>query len=95
MESGPENVSLTDWRKRLAFRSWHRGTKEADLLLGSFADAHLATLEPDQLARFEAVLGNPDPDLFAWITELREVPPEFDNDIMTLLKQVQLRPLND
>jgi len=94
VESGLENVSLTDWRKRLAFRSWHRGTKEADLLVGCFADANLATLDSEQLARFEALLGNPDPDLFAWITGLREVPSEFDNDIMILLKQVQLRPLS-
>lgn len=95
MESGPENETLTDWRKRLSFRSWHRGTKEADLLLGSFADAHLDTMDPEQLTRYEALLGNPDPDLFAWITELREVPPEFDDDIMAILKQVQLQPLND
>ena len=95
MEMGTENESVANRRKRLSFRSWHRGTKEADMLLGSFAAAHLETLDDAQLGRYEALLGNPDPDLFAWIMELREVPPECDNDIMELLKQVKLRPLTD
>jgi antitoxin CptB len=85
----------TDRRKRLTFRSWHRGTKEADMLLGRFADVHLATLSQDQLARYEALLENPDPDLYAWVTDLRPVPAEFDTDIMALLKQVQNGPLSD
>ena len=41
-------------RKRLLFRSWHRGTKEADLLLGSFAERHLAAFTPEQVARSRA-----------------------------------------
>lgn len=85
----------TDRRKRLTFRSWHRGTKEADMLLGRFADVHLATLDDGQLDRYEALLENPDPDLYAWVTELRPVPAEFDNDILVLLKQVQSGPLSD
>ena len=36
-------------RKRLLFRSWHRGTKETDLLLGSFAEQHLAGFTADRL----------------------------------------------
>jgi antitoxin CptB len=85
----------TDRRKRLVFRSWHRGTKEADMLLGRFADVHLASLDEAQLARYEALLENPDPDLYAWFTDLRPVPEEFDTDIMALLKQVQNGPLSD
>ena len=85
----------TDRRKRLVFRSWHRGTKEADMLLGRFADVHLASLDEAQLARYEALLENPDPDLNAWVTDLRPVPEEFDTDIMALLKQVQNGPLSD
>ena len=85
----------TDRRKRLTFRSWHRGTKEADMLLGRFANLHLATLDAGQLDRYEALLENPDPDLYAWVTELRPVPAEFDNNILVLLKQVQNGPLSD
>ena len=41
-------------RKRLLFRSWHRGTKEADLLMGSFAERHVASFSAEQLDRYEA-----------------------------------------
>ena len=40
-------------RKRLLFRSWHRGTKEADLIMGSFAEAHLAGFSEAELDEFE------------------------------------------
>jgi antitoxin CptB len=85
----------TDRRKRLTFRSWHRGTKEADMLLGRFVTLHLATLDDGQLDRYEALLEASDPDLYAWITDLRPAPEEFDNDILVLLKQVQSSQLSD
>src|SRR5215469_2515586 len=50
-------------RKRLLFRSWHRGTREADLLLGSFAERHLAGFTPEQVDRYEVLLGAEDADL--------------------------------
>jgi antitoxin CptB len=55
-------------RKRARFRSWHRGTREADLLIGSFADEHLDGFAPEQLDRFEALLEEVDADLVDWIT---------------------------
>ena len=50
--------------RRLLFRSWHRGTQEIDLVLGSFAEASLAGLDGVQLDRFEALLDCSDADLF-------------------------------
>jgi len=72
-------------RKRLHFRSWHRGTKEADLLFGSFAERHLPEFGPEQIARYEALLEVDDPDLFAWIMGRKPVPPEHDSDVFRLL----------
>ena len=69
-------------RERLRFRSWHRGTREMDLLLGSFADAYLHVLTPEQLGFYEVILELSDPDLYNWITEAEAVPAEFDNDVM-------------
>jgi len=43
-------------RRRLLFRCWHRGTQESDLILGSFAEDSLETLDNGQLGRFEALL---------------------------------------
>ena len=74
-------------RKRLLFRSWHRGTKETDLLLGSFAERHLAAFSADQLERYEALLENDDGLLYDWATGRVPPPPEHDSDIMRLLLQ--------
>ena len=62
-------------RKRLRFRSWHRGTKEMDVLLGSFADAHIAELSEDEVTQFERLLNNSDPDLYNWISGYEPLPP--------------------
>jgi antitoxin CptB len=72
-------------RKRLLFRSWHRGTREADLILGSFADANLAGFDDGRLDRYEALLGCSDADLFDWITGRLAPPPEYDTDVTRLL----------
>ena len=72
--------------KRIGFRCWHRGTREADLFLGRFADAHLGTLSEAQLDRFEALIENDDPDVFNWVTGREPVPPAFDNDVTKLLQ---------
>jgi antitoxin CptB len=62
-------------RRRLHFRSWHRGTKEMDHLLGKFADAHLDDLPEDLLNAYDVLLEESDPDLYNWITG-REPPPD-------------------
>lgn len=72
-------------RKRLRHRSRNRGTKETDLLLGRFADRHLEGFDDRQLARYEALLGESDPDVLAWISGRGTPPPEHDNDVMKLL----------
>ena len=72
-------------RERLRFRSWHRGTRELDLLLGSFADAQLAALTPEQLDEYEEILAINDPDVFSWMTEQKPVPPEHSGDVMNLI----------
>jgi len=72
-------------RKRLAFRSRHRGTRESDLILGRFADSYLADFDEDQLDRYEALLECADADLFDWITGRAIPPPEHDHDVTRLL----------
>ena len=72
-------------RRQLKFRSYHRGTKECDLLLGSFADRYVDGFDEPQLRRFGALLEVADHDLYAWATGAEPVPAEFDNDVMRLL----------
>jgi antitoxin CptB len=63
-------------RKRMAMRSWRRGTKEMDLILGPFADTHLALLTEADLQTYDRLLGENDQDLMAWILG-RSTPPEW------------------
>jgi len=63
-------------RRRLVFRAQHRGTKEADLMIGGFVARHVATLTEAELDALEAVLEFPDVDLADWLTGRRPIPPE-------------------
>lgn len=81
--------------KRIRFRSWHRGTREMDLLMGGFADANLAALTEEQLQRYEALIEVPDDLLYVWVSGKDTPPPEFDTDVFALLKAHKLDPVND
>ncbi len=78
-------MSEEDRRQRLRYRSWHRGTREMDLLMGSFADAHIATFAPAQLDQYEEILKISDPDLYSWITGAEPLPAESRGEVMDLL----------
>lgn len=54
--------------RRMRMRSWRRGMKEMDLILGRFADDALAGLTPDQLDDFDRLLAENDQDLYLWVT---------------------------
>lgn len=78
-------------RKKLLFRAWHRGTREMDLLLGSFAEAHIKGFDAEALDEFEKMLENPDPDLYDWKSG-RAVPPDTAlGTVMTLFLAHQYR----
>ena len=72
--------------KKLKLRAWRRGFKEADLILGPFADRYVATFSEPELDWFEALLEVPDQDLYGWILEREPTPAEFDGPLMHKLK---------
>ena len=72
-------------RKRLLFQSQHRGSREADVLLGGFAARHVAELDGLDLDRLEILVGQHDADLVDWISGRRPPPPELDDDLMRRL----------
>ena len=59
---------LAPLRRRLKFRSWHRGTREMDLILGRFADATLDRYDGSSLDRYGRFLEEADPDIYDWLT---------------------------
>jgi antitoxin CptB len=77
--------------KKLKFRAWRRGFREADLILGPFADTHVQDFSPAELDWFEALLEQPDQDLYAWIVGTLPTPPEFDGEIMSRIKQFRYK----
>jgi antitoxin CptB len=67
---------LDERRRRLLFRSWHRGIREVDLVLGRFADATLAGMSDAELDDYEAVLEVPTPDLVGWVMGEAPLPQD-------------------
>ena len=72
--------------KKLKLRAWRRGFREADLILGPFADQHVSTFSAVELDWFEALLEQPDQDLYGWILGTTPTPTEFDGELMNRLK---------
>ena len=68
-------------RAKLLFRSWHRGIREMDLILGGFADAEIALLDAHDLDEYEVMLETDDRDLLQWITGELDVPSAADTPL--------------
>ncbi|MEL7285925.1 MAG: succinate dehydrogenase assembly factor 2, partial [Pseudomonadota bacterium] len=58
---------LDERRRKLKFRAWRRGFREMDLLMGSFADTHIADMTDADLSEFERLLSTPDWEVYAWL----------------------------
>ncbi|SVB80399.1 uncharacterized protein METZ01_LOCUS233253, partial [marine metagenome] len=52
-------------RKRLRYHSWHRGTKELDLVLGQFGEKYLPTMSENDIDLFEAIINQNEHDIYA------------------------------
>jgi antitoxin CptB len=81
-------MNRADRLKRLHFRAWHRGTREADLLIGGFVDLHAAGWDDDQIAWYEAFLEEQDVDIMAWAIGSQEPPERFRGEIMRALQKL-------
>jgi antitoxin CptB len=79
-------------RRKLLYRSWHRGLREMDLIMGGFADAKVAQLSEGELGELERLIDVPDGDLLAWITGQAAVPPDFDSGLFRQLCDFHLSP---
>ena len=80
-----ETSDLDVRRRRAQFRSWHRGMREMDLLMGRFADAHMATLDAAELGDFEALLDLPDREVLCWFTGEVDIPSAYDTPLLRKL----------
>jgi antitoxin CptB len=72
--------------KKLKYRAEHRGFREADIIIGGFAEKHMRALSPAQLDEFERLIDQPDQDLYAWIIGKEPTPEAFDGEVMDLIR---------
>lgn len=74
--------SLDPRRKRIIWRATHRGIREMDYVVGTFARERAASATDAELAELERILDIPDQDLMAWMTGALPVPPEADSPLL-------------
>jgi antitoxin CptB len=84
MRSMPSDADL----KRLHWRAHHRGTKEADLLIGGFFDAHHGSWSPEDCTLFDEMLREQDVDIMAWAHGTAEPPQRFHGPITEALRRL-------
>ncbi|MCC5991304.1 MAG: succinate dehydrogenase assembly factor 2 [Rhodobacteraceae bacterium] len=70
MQPTPEEAR----RKMLRMRSWRRGMKEMDLILGPYADAHLDAMSAQEMDGYDRLLSENDQDLYLWVTGAQPAP---------------------
>ena len=84
-----EDLSMR--RRRLRYRAWHRGTKEMDLVLGPFADAHLEGYGRPELDRLETLMDEEDTDLLKWVMGQEPTPPHADAELLGRIIDYRLK----
>ncbi|HVF37076.1 MAG TPA: succinate dehydrogenase assembly factor 2 [Sphingomicrobium sp.] len=73
---------MDDELRALKYRAWHRGTREADLMIGGFFDAHHASWGAQERALFAMLLTEQDVDIMAWAVGTQKVPERYDGPMM-------------
>tara|TARA_Y100001968_G_scaffold289173_1_gene292021 strand:+ start:157 stop:408 length:252 start_codon:yes stop_codon:yes gene_type:complete len=83
-------MSIETVRKKLSIRSWRRGTKELDLILGRFSDKNLVKLDMAELDLYEQLLSNDDHLIEGWLFEKEESPKIFKYLVKLIRESMQL-----
>lgn len=74
--------------RRLRFRAWHRGTREADYIFGGFFDAHHAGWDEAAIAWFETLLDEDDADILGWAMGTEVAPQRFAGPQLDALRRL-------
>lgn len=79
---------MDDQLRALKWRAWHRGTKEADLMIGGFYDAHHAGWNEAEIEWFSDLLAEQDVDIMAWGIGTLPVPARFEGPMMDAFRNL-------
>ena len=86
--------AMTDRLKRLKFRAWHRGTREADYMIGGFFDRYSSAWGEAELAWYEAVVEEDDVDIMAWALGTGQPPAHLDRpEMIAAMRRLDYIPL--
>ena len=77
-----------DRLRRLRFRAWHRGTREADYMIGCYFDRFHAEWDDAAIAWFEALIEEDDVDIMAWALGTQPVPEAFAGPMMERMRRL-------
>ena len=74
--------------RALKYRAWHRGTREADMMIGGFFDANHETWNRHDCALFAALLAEQDVDIMAWAIGTQPVPERYEGPMMDAFRRL-------
>ncbi|MEP3655121.1 MAG: succinate dehydrogenase assembly factor 2 [Litorimonas sp.] len=86
MTDETKNMDMDTRKKRLVYRSNYRGFKEADLILGGYAKAHIDTMTDAEVLMFEDLLNAKDHDIYGWIMGTLQAPANYDTPLLERLR---------
>lgn len=74
--------------KRLHWRAHHRGTREADMMIGGFFDRHSGGWTAEERAQFTRLLEEQDVDIMAWAIGTQPVPERYQGPLMAAMQRL-------
>lgn len=77
-----------DRLKRMRFRAWHRGTREADYMIGCYFDAFHVEWDETEAVWFENLLDEEDVDIMGWALGTLSIPEEYVGPMMERLRKL-------
>ena len=79
---------MDDQLRALNYRAWHRGTREADMMIGGFFDAHHANWDEEERGWFADLLDEQDVDIMAWAIGTLPVPERYQGPMIDALRRL-------
>ncbi|MDT0508030.1 succinate dehydrogenase assembly factor 2 [Novosphingobium sp. MMS21-SN21R] len=76
------------YMRRIHFRAWHRGTREADYMIGCFFDRFHAQWSAAEVTWFEELIEEDDVEIMAWALGTQDVPDKYQGAMMDAMRKL-------
>ena len=85
-------TELSAAARKTLYRCTHRGTKELDLMLGSFARQHVAGMDGETLAAFNDFTELPEPVILEILIDKLPLPADMPPQLAALFNAFTYKP---